>query len=322
MRAYAIDRHGTSADLTPHDLPKPEVGAGEVLVRVVAAALNPADWKVVTGKDGGKWLHASKFPLVPGFDFSGVVEAAGAGVTELAVDDAVFGFLPYSRKTRQGAFGEYVSVPAASVAPKPAGASHVEAACSATVASTALQALRDKGRLKAGQRVLINGASGGVGGYAVQLAKHAGAEVWGTCSAAKAAYVEELGADRVIDYKKTAVAELDTTFDVILDAAATSSLGECAHILARGGTYVTTLPSLSTLTGFVRGLFTGRRARFVVVASRRDDLAELAKGMAEGWLTHTIDEVYPVDELPKALEHMHTGNPLGKLAVSLENGAS
>jgi len=321
VRAFAIERHGTVEGLRQRELPAPEPTVDQVLVRVHAAALNPADAKVLSGRDGGRFLHASSFPLVLGFDFSGVVEWVGSSVGGHSVGDEVFGFLPYSRKNRQGSFAEYVAVHGDSVSAKPEGVSHIEAACSATVASTALQALRDKGRLRAGQWVLVNGASGGVGLYALQIAKHMGATVWGTCSAAKIDLVADLGADEIVDYIATPLNELHENprarFDLVLDAAATSSLGACRGVLKRGGTYVTLLPSLRFLTGLVRGLMTGRSSRLVVVASRRDDLEELAKGMAEGWLRHTIDTVYPFDEVPEAMRQLVSGDVVGKIAIDV-----
>ena len=190
MKAWCIDQYGSIDDLKQHHLPIPSPKPDEILVRIQAAALNPADHKVITGKDGGKFLHASRFPLVPGFDFSGILERHGAAVEHLNTGEEVFGFLPYSTKNKQGTLSEYVAVPADTVGVKPEHVSHAEAAGAATVGCTALQALRNKGRMSSGQRILINGASGGVGSFAVQLAKHAGAEVWGTASGQNLALVK------------------------------------------------------------------------------------------------------------------------------------
>ena len=141
MRAFAADRHGPISELTLRDLPQPEAGRGQLLVRVHGAALNPADLKVLEHRDGGSFLHASKFPLVLGFDFSGVVAEVGTGASGHAVGDEVFGFLPYSRGNRRGTFAEYVAVDADSVARKPRTIDHAAAAAAATTASSALQAL-------------------------------------------------------------------------------------------------------------------------------------------------------------------------------------
>jgi NADPH:quinone reductase-like Zn-dependent oxidoreductase len=316
MRAWAVDRYGVVDDLRLHEIPAPVVRPGGVLVRVRAAAVNPADWKVVTGKQGGRFLHAAKFPLVPGYDFSGVVEAVGEGAT-LRAGDEVYGFLPYRRSNAQGSFAEYVAVPADTVAVKPAGTSHEEAACAATSASTALQGLRDKGGLAAGQRVLVNGASGGVGSYVVQVARNAGAEVWGTCSAAKMDAVAKLGATRVIDRKATPLASLDAKFDIVYDAASMSSYGECARLLTPAGAYVTLLPNLGLGVGMLRTAFSARRCGFVIVASRADDLTQIAGWMAEGRLTHLVDSTFPFDRVPDAVRRMQSGAVQGKIAVTV-----
>ena len=172
MRGYAIDHFGTIDDLRLRDdLEAPTPGPGQVLVNVAAAALNPSEWKVLSGNTAGRFLHAPRFPLVLGYDFSGQIEALGAEVDDFEVGDSVFGFLPYSRKNRQGSLCELVAVPAETIAPKPDRVSHIEAACAATAGVTALQALSDKGRLDSDQRVLVNGASGGVGSYAIQIVR-------------------------------------------------------------------------------------------------------------------------------------------------------
>ncbi|MFA9469141.1 MAG: NAD(P)-dependent alcohol dehydrogenase, partial [Deltaproteobacteria bacterium] len=207
MRAALLDRNGPLESIRIGEIDAPTMGKDEILVRVRAAATNAADAKVVTGKDGGAFLHAKNFPTTFGFDFSGVVEAVGGHVRGRAVGDEVFGFLAYARSNKQGSFAELVSVKSDSVGDKPSNISHEEAAAAATAGSTALQALEEKGRLRSGQKVLVNGASGGVGSYAVQIASLLGAEVWGTASAAKADFVKDLGAARVVDYKTTRLAD-------------------------------------------------------------------------------------------------------------------
>jgi NADPH:quinone reductase-like Zn-dependent oxidoreductase len=318
VRAYAIDHFGSLDDLELRQLERPVPDRGEVQVRVKGAALNPADWKILTGRDGGKFLHAAKFPLVLGYDFSGTVEEVGPDATGIAAGDDVYGHLPYSRKNRQGTMADYVAVPADTVAKKPSSVSHVEAACAATTASTALQALRDKAGLRSGQRALVNGASGGVGSYAVQIANILGAEVWGTCSAAKADFVESLGTHTVIDYREQAITDLDETFDVVLDAASTSSFGECNRILRKGGAYITLLPSLSFLTGWLRALFSSKKNRVIVVKSRRGDLAQLAEWMEREEWHHPVDSTYRLDELPDAMRRIKSGEVCGKIGISLD----
>lgn len=318
MRAWSAERHGTVSELALREHEVPACGEDEVLIRVQAAAINPADPKVLENRAGGKFIHAQTFPLFLGFDFSGIVERAGAGVSVLSEGDEVFGFLPYSRKTRQGTFAEYVAVSPETVAKKPEGVSHAEAASAATVATTALQGLRDKGGLESGGRVLVNGASGGVGSCAVQIARAAGAEVWGTCSAANLEYVRALGADRAVDYRATRLEELGERFDIVFDVAATSSYGACAPILAAGGTYVTLLPSARFVTDKIRSLFSSKACRMVIVSPRTEDLSQVARWLEEGRLSVPIEATYGFDELPDALWRMEEGSVRGKIAVVLE----
>ncbi len=319
VRAFATDRFGGLDDLRLLELPKPKVGRGELLVRVRAAALNAADWKVLTGRDGGRFLHAARFPLVLGFDFSGVVEEVGDDVRDTQAGDAVFGFLPYSRGNVQGSLADYVVVPEKTAAPKPPDLSHTEAACAATAGSTALQGLYGKARLRTGQRVLINGASGGVGSYAVQIARNEGAEVWATAGAEKATAVTEWGANQVIDYKKTDIADLKTTFDIVFDVASTSSFGRCARILESGGAYVTLLPSFGFFLGVVHAVLTRKSCRILVVRSRREDLTRLADWMSAGRLVSPIDSTFPLERAPEAMRRLKSGEVRGKVAIMVSD---
>ena len=317
MRAYAADRFGELSELTARDLPVPEPKPSQLLVRVKAAALNPADLKVLAHKDGGSFLHASKFPLIPGFDFSGVVERVGTSPGGHAVDDEIFGFLPYARSTRGGTLAEYVVVDATAVGRKPRSVSHEHAAAAATAGATALQVIRDLGRFAGKGTVLINGASGGVGSYAVQIAKLLGARVVATASAPKLDHVRGLGADRAVDYKTTKLADLGERFSVIFDAAATSSYGECAPLLEPGGTYVTTLPSLGLVLGLARAALSSRRCKMVVAKPIARDLDQLATWLDEGKLVPAVDHVYPFAELHAAFERLKSGDARGKIAVTI-----
>ncbi len=315
MRGVILQENGPIDTLGLGEIAAPVSTSDEILVRVHAAAVNPADVKVVTGEGGAGFIHAMRFPMAVGFDFSGVVEHVGPEVTSRAVGDEVFGHLAYSRSTRQGSFAEFVAVKPASVGIKPSSVSHEDAAAAATVGCTALQALRDKGGLKSGQRVLINGASGGVGSYAVQIARLLGAEVWGTASAAKADFVRGLGAAEVIDYRSTPLVSLGETFDVLLDAAAMSSFADTRHLLNRGGAYVTLLPSLSLFGGMMLSLFNNKRCTFVTVQSRAADLDQLGAWMATGDLDASVERTYSLSEVGDALAALQSGAVQGKLAI-------
>lgn len=319
MRAAILDGNGPIESVRVGELELPPMGKDEILVRVRAAATNPADMKVVTGKDGGGFLHAKNFPMTFGFDFSGVVEAVGANVRGRSVGDEVFGFLAYARSTKQGSFAEFVSVKPDTVGDKPPNVTHEEAAAAATTGSTALQALEEKGRLRSGQRVVVNGASGGVGSYAVQIASQLGAEVWGTASGAKVDFVKDLGAARVIDYSSGPLASVGEKFDVVLDAASKSSFQEVRSILEPGGTYVTLLPSLGFLAGILMTLFSRKSCRTVVVKSRTADLNRLAGWLAEGKLDASVDSTFPLSEIHAALAAQRAGHARGKLAVTINS---
>jgi NADPH:quinone reductase-like Zn-dependent oxidoreductase len=317
MRAAMLDGNGHLDSVRVGEIDAPTMGKDEILVRVRAAAINPADLKVVSGTDGGAFLHAKNFPTAFGFDFSGIVEAVGGDVRDRSVGDEVFGFLAYSRSTRQGSFAELVAVKPDAVGDKPSNISHEEAAAAATAGSTALQALEEKGHLRSGQKVLVNGASGGVGSYAVQIASQLGAEVWGTASAAKADFVKSLGAARVIDYKTTSLPGIGERFDLVLDAASMSSFGEVRSILQADGAYITLLPSLGLLGGMLQSVFSGKRCGFVMVKSRAADLNRLASWLAEGQLEASVGARFSLDEVPAALAAQQAGKVQGKVAVTV-----
>jgi NADPH:quinone reductase-like Zn-dependent oxidoreductase len=318
MRAVILDKNGPIESLRIGDLDPPHMGADDILVRVHAAAVNPADLKVVSGENGAGFIHAKRFPTAIGYDFSGVVEGVGANVRGRSAGDEVFGFLPYARSNDQGTFAELVSVKPDAVGAKPPEISHEQAAASTTVGCTALQGLRDKGGLKAGQRVLINGASGGVGSFAVQIAKQLGAEVWGTASAAKADFVRNLGAIEVVDYRRTPLRSLPTKFDVVLDAASMSSFQEVRSLLTNGGAYVTLLPSASLFAAMLWTLFSSKRCGLVIVKSRAADLDQLGRWLAEGKLRASIEETFDLSQIATALAAQQSGSIQGKLAVRVE----
>ncbi|MFK7846444.1 MAG: NAD(P)-dependent alcohol dehydrogenase [Rhodothermales bacterium] len=315
MNAWSLPKYGRIEDLGYGDYPKPTCEANNVLVKIKAAALNPADLKLISGKDGGTLLHAPNFPLVPGYDFSGVVEEVGEQVRDLKKNQEVFGFLPYAKSTTQGALGDYLIADANTISPKPANVSHEDAAAAATTGTTALIGLRDKSRLKSGQHVLINGASGGVGSFAVQIARQMGASVWGTSSDKNLDTILSLGAEKAIDYKKTGISDLSESFDVFLDASSTASFHQALPRLNKGGTYVTLLPSATLATGILRSLFSSRNCRFVIVKPNSEDLAQLAAWMAGGQLKPLIGASYPMKEAQEALRHLKRGC-IGKIVLT------
>ena len=319
MRALAAESIGSTGNLRVMEVPAPVAGAGELRVRVDHSALNPADWKVVTGASGAGFIHAKSFPLVVGYDVSGTIDAVGEGVSDLSVGDDVFGHLAYAGKQKQGAFAELVTIPASAVAKKPAGVSHEAAAASATAGLTALQAMRDVGRLRAGDRVLIIGASGGVGSLAVGIAKRLGAKVTGVCSTDSVGLVRELGADDVIDRKKEDLGARGGDYRVVFDTPSASSYRQCSALLASGGTYVVTLPSFAFVTGKVASLFSSKRCAFVIVESKRADLEELGRWLADG-LTVAIESRHLVKDGAAAIDAIGAGGRRGRIAMQVKDG--
>jgi NADPH:quinone reductase-like Zn-dependent oxidoreductase len=281
--------------------------------------VNPADLKVAAGGVVGGLLHAKVSPLVVGYDYSGVVDRCGDSVADLRAGDPVFGFLPYARATRQGAFAESVTVDANQLARKPDRVSHETAAASATSAVTALQGLRDVGRLGSGGRVLIIGASGGVGCLAIGVAGRLGATVTAVCGTHAVEFVRSLGAARVIDRHNADPLKGPGPFDVILDAAAAYSYAACRHLLAPGGAYVTTLPDAGLIVGKVLTVFSSRRCAMITVKPVRSDLDAVAAFVAEG-MQVPIDTRFPVRDLPLAFARLQKGAMRGRISVRVEGG--
>ena len=318
MRALAAYAYGPIGNLRVVELPLPEPGPGEVRVRVMASALNPSDGKTLLGKI--KLLHAKVFPLVVGWDLSGVVDAVGSGPTDLRVGQEVFGFHAYSRSTKLGALAEYTVLPASQLAAKPGNVSHESAAAAATVGITALQALRDCGRMTTGQEVLITCASGGVGSVAIGVARRLGGVVDAVSTSANVDFVRGLGVRATFDRSDKAwLARVDRQYSVVLDAAAAFGLLAMRKILLPGGTYVSTLPSAGLVGGFLLAPLLRRRCKLVMVRPRRADLEWLAQALRKG-LSVTIARVFPIREAAAAIEDFATSGARGKIAIRVDGG--
>jgi NADPH:quinone reductase-like Zn-dependent oxidoreductase len=268
-----------------------------------------------------KFLHARKFPMVLGYDFSGTVEAIGRDVSQIAVGDDVFGFLPYSPTNRRGAFAEALIARANELALKPNAVSHAQAAAAATSGLTALQSLRDLGRLhQAGMQVLINGVSGGVGSIAIGIAKRLGAHVAALGSPRGLEMASELGAERVFDRTAGADAILacQGQFDVVFDAAAAFRWRQWRNRLNRGGAYVTTLPSLAFAVDKLSSLMTGPRCELIMVKSKPADLRTLGEWMSGG-LSARIDRTIPLADVPQNLARLARGEVQGRVVVEMDS---
>ena len=316
MKVMAAPGYGPLEALAETEAPLPNPGRGEVRVRVVASALNPADYKVILGTL--KFLHARNRPLVVGYDFSGTIDAVGPAVADLAVGDDVFGFLPYGPTNRRGAFAEALLAKTSEVARKPKSVSHERAAAAATTGLTAIQSMRDLGRLAAGGKVLITGASGGVGSISVGVAKRLGASVTAVGSGGGLAQARRLGADIVLDRTERRLPQdLESKYDVMFDASAAFRWRDWRVVLDRGGAFVTTLPSLAFVADKLGSLFSSTRVHFVNVKSKPADLRLVASWLEDG-LEVPLASTIPVREIAGGLARLRTAG--GRVAVRVAGG--
>ena len=327
MKAIVQERYGSPQDvLRLEDIETPQVKDDEVLVRVRAAAVNPADWHLIRGEPyiaRLQWgLRTPKNP-VPGGDLAGEVEAVGPSVTMFQPGDEVFG---NSFMRGFGALAEWASVSGDLLAPMPGNLSFEQAAAVPLAAVTALQGLRDHGRIERGHRVLIIGASGGVGTFAVQIAKHFGAEVTGVCSTGNVELVRSLGADHVIDYTAQDFAEGGQRYDVIFQLAGTRSASDCRRALTEKGTLVLSSGESSgrvigpvgrvvgalALSPFVR-----QRLLSFTMSPNRDHLQALTQLIERREVSPVVDRRYSLADAPEAIGYLEEGHPRGKIVIGV-----
>jgi NADPH:quinone reductase-like Zn-dependent oxidoreductase len=334
MKAAVYRQYGSPDLVRIEDVPIPEPGPGEVRIRVRAASLNPADTYMLRGWPYMLRLQAGL--LRPrnngiGLDFAGVIDkmgdAVGDGVADLRPGDAVHGEMttPFSGRTR--AFAEYLCVPAAQAARMPPALSFEEAASLPVAGCTAMFAVRDFGDVRPGQQVLINGAGGGIGVHALQLAKHAGAIVTAVCSEEKAAMARALGADRVIDYRRQDFTAEDIRYDAIIDLAGSQGAKRCRRVLAPGGRFVWVgAVDASPLFGPLRSALgvllmspfaRGQRWRCLAKTSTSADLATLADLLAQGAFRPVIGRRYPLADVADAIRYLEKGHASGKIVISV-----
>jgi len=312
MKAIVFNGYGGNDVIEIQDVPKPSPRPDEVLIRVHAAGVNPVDWKVREGQ--ARILTGSRFPKVLGIECSGVIVETGSLVKKFRAGDAVIA----NAGMRLGAYAEYVAVKEKTVFPKPEMVAFEDAATFPIAGLTALQAVRDKGRIAPGRKVLINGASGGVGTFAVQIAKILGAEVTAVCSAANAGLVKGLGADHVIDYCQQDFTKTTERYDCIFDVVSSRSFRECKKALTRRGVYVNTLPTPSIFWNIIiTTLLPGKRAATMMVSQRASDIEWMCEQLKTGRLKVVIDKVFPLDEIKEALAYSQTGRARGKIVLRL-----
>ena len=319
MKAIVQDRYGSAEVLKARDIDKPEIGADEVLIRVQAASVHVGDWILMTGSPFVmRFATGLSKPKnqVPGTDVAGTVEAVGPDVKSLRPGDEVFGWCA-------GAFAEYASAPEGQLIKKPARLTFDEAAAVGVSASTALQLLRDNGKVQPGQSVLVNGASGGVGSFAVQIAKAFGAEVTGVTSTTNVDLVRSIGADHVIDYKKEDFTAGGPRYDLILDNVGNHSMARTRRALKPDGSLISNGGGHAsgklgrTIRLMLVSMFVKQQAGPTVKTQNRDDLVALRELVDAGKVKPVIDGTYRLDQTRRAIERVATGRTRGTIVISI-----
>ena len=319
MQAIVQDKYGSAEVLEAQQIDKPEIGDDEVLVRVRAASIHVGDWILMTGSPFIMRLATGlRKPKnrVPGTDVAGTVEAVGKDVTELRPGDDVFGW-------GAGAFAEYVRAPESQFLKKPANLTFEQAASVGVSASTALQLLRDDGKVQPGQRVLINGASGGVGTFAVQIAKALGAEVTGVSSTKNLEMVRSIGADHVVDYTREDFTTGAERYDLILDNVGNHSMAQTRRALTPGGTLISNGGGHEdgklgrTVRAMLASMLVKQQASPTVKTQNHDDLVALRDLIEAGKVTPVIDRTYPLIQTPAAIDHVAAGHARGTVVIAV-----
>ncbi len=321
MKAIVQSRYGSPDVLSLREVDKPVHGDDEVLVRVRAAAVNVGDWHLLRGVPYVMRLVVGvRRPRreIPGLDIAGQVEAVGQNVQQLRPGDEVYGWC-------NGAFAEYACAAQTRLLPKPANLTLEQSAAVGDSAFTALAAVRDQGKVQPGQRVLINGASGGVGTFAVQIAKWLGANVTGVCSTRSVDMVRSIGADRVIDYTKENLTQTGQLYDAMLDLVGNRPLSDCRRTLTPRGTYVVVgVKDMDRWFGLGRQIkalslspFVRQRMRVFVVRHNKQDLAVLKELVEAGKVTPIIDRRYALSDVSNALRYLGEGHSQGKIVITV-----
>ncbi|MFY9530713.1 MAG: NAD(P)-dependent alcohol dehydrogenase [Candidatus Acidiferrales bacterium] len=321
MKAVAYYNYGSPDVLKCEEIEKPTAGDGEALIKVRAASVNPLDWHLVRGTPYFVRIPAGlRKPKDTrlGVDVAGQVEAVGRNVTQFKPGDEVFG-------SCRGTFAEYVCTSESALVTKPNNVTFEQAASVPLAALTALQGLRDKGQIQPGQKVLINGAAGGVGTFAVQIAKAFGADVTGVCSTRNAAMVRSIGADQVIDYTQEDFTKSGQRYDLILDTVGNHSLLECRRVLNPKGIYTAVggpsgrwmIDLLARLTAaLVLSRFVSQKLVMVQTRRSKEDLTIMHDLMKAGKVTPVIDKRYRLSEVPQAIRYLEEGHARGRVVIT------
>ncbi len=322
MKAIVYHNYGSPDVLKCEAIEKPTPGDDEVLIRVRAASVNPLDWHFMRGTPYFVRIIAGlRKPKVTrlGVDVAGQVEAVGRNVTQFKPGDAVFG-------SCRGAFAEYVCTSESALVTKPDNVTFERAASVPVAAFTALQGLRDKGHIRPGQKVLINGAAGGVGTFAVQIAKSFGADVTGVCSTRNVDMVRSIGADQVIDYTEQDLAKSGQRYDLFFDCVGNHSLSACRRVLNPKGTYIAVGgpsgrwmigPLARLITALVLSRFVSQKCVPFLARPNKEDLAIMHDLMEAGKVTPVIDKCYRLSEVPEAIRYLEEGHARGKVVITV-----
>lgn len=314
MKAAIIEHYGGPEVLKIVEQPVPVPANDEVLIKVFAAAVNPVDWKIRKGNL--RMMLSKKFPKTLGIEFSGIIEDVGSGVTGFRKGQRVFAGKDYEG----GGYSEYAVAKAGRTVLIPDSISFEEASTMAVAGMTALQGLRNKGKIKAGMEVIINGASGGVGTYAVQIAKALGARVTAVCSAKNFDLVKSLGADVLIDYKETDFTKLRQKYNIVFDAVGYRSFWQTYKVLRKKGIYVNISPSVPLyITSILTRLNPGRKSKGFMLHPEMSDLNEVMKMIENKLVKVVIDKVFPLEKIADAHAYSETERARGKIVISMNH---
>ena len=316
MKAIILNEAGDVDNLKFTDIPKPTIKSNEVLVKTISLSINPVDYKVRSNSGALTWILGEERPAIIGWDLSGTIVEVGEDVTDFKVGDAVFGMANFPG--RGNAYAEFVAVPSAHLTLKPANISHQEAASATLAALTAWQTLVKKGNIKKGDKVLIHGASGGVGHYATQIAKHFGAYVYGTSSAKNKEFVLENGADKHIDYATENFSDIVADVDFVLNTVTDSDIiSKSIDVTKTGGIIVTISSGNISTEDIDKAKSKGVDLSFVLVQSSGDDMLQIAQLMEKGILKSHVSKTFSFDEMGEAHLYLEKGRTVGKIAINI-----
>lgn len=313
MKKVIYEVYGDADVLKVTDFETTEPAEGEALIKVMAAGINPVDYKIRNGSL--KFIFRAKLPRTPGGEISGIVEKTGSMQSAFRPGDKVYAMLPVS----VGGYSEYINVNEDLLSHMPENISFNDAASIPLAGLTALQALRDKGNISPGMKVLVNGGSGGVGMFAIQIAKAFDAEVTAVCSGKNINFVKSFGADHLIDYENLDFTKSETKFDIMFDAVAKSSFGKCKKILKEKSVFITTVPSLPVMLRQIINPLVNKKVFGILTKPLSKDLDYLTDLILQGKLKASIEKVYTIEEAANAHKHIETGRVKGKLVIEMNH---